>query len=316
MIFDAHADILTHIHQSKRKGFRDIFKMEHLEGFKKSNIRGGIFTIWIDPYTVEDSKEELIETIANISNEILENKDIFNIIRNGDSLKNSNDPEKINMIMGVEGLKCIEDNTDLIDMLYIYGIRHVSLTWNEENLFATGVDGDSRRGITDKGKEILKKLETMNMIIDLSHANEKTFWDIIANTSGVLIASHSNSKTICDHKRNLTDRQLKAIKDRNGVIGVNVHRHFVGQVDEEQNIEKLVDHIDYMKKIIGIDHIGFGFDFCEYLDGSEFSSIDELNNASDLAKLIEALKQRGYTTEDIAKISYKNFYRVIEEILK
>lgn len=316
MIFDAHADILTHIHECKKKGMKNVFKNKHLKNFKEGSINGGICTIWIDPYTIENTREELIETMAHISNEILENRNILNIIKNSNELRLDSDSRKVDIIMGIEGLKCIGDNLELIDMLYIYGIRHVSLTWNEENLLGTGVDGDSSRGLTGEGIRVLKKLESLNMIIDLSHANEQTFWDIIANTKGAVIASHSNSRTICDHKRNLKDDQLKAIASRNGVVGLNIHKHFVGKNKEDQNINRLVDHIDYMKKIIGIDHIGFGFDFCEYLEGTGYTNIDGLNNASDAQKIILCLMQRGYTEEDVAKISYKNFHRVVQEILK
>lgn len=316
MIFDAHADILTHIHECKKRGMKNIFKNKHLEHFKKGKIKAGIFVIWIDPYTIKNSREELIETIVHISNEILENKDILKIIRNGDQLKFDRDLEKIQIVMGIEGLKCIGDCIELIDMLYIYGIRHVSLTWNEENLLGTGVDGDPNRGLTEYGIKILKKLESLNMIIDISHANEKTFWDIMTHTKGVIIASHSNSRTICDHKRNLKDNQLKAIANRGGVIGINIHKYFVGKEEYNQNIANLVDHINYIRDTVGIDHIGFGFDFCEYLEGSENSSIEELDNASDVQKIITSLEKRGYTEEDIEKISYKNFHRVIQEVLK
>lgn len=316
MIFDAHADILTHIHECKKKGMKDAFRNMHLDNFKKSSIIGGIFTIWIDPYVVKDTREELIETMANISNEILENSDIFKIIRKKDDLNWNEGSEKIYMIMGIEGLSCIGSNLELIDMLYIYGVRHVSLTWNEENSVGTGVDGDPNRGLTDKGMLAVKKLESLNMIIDLSHANEKTFWDIISHTKGSLIASHSNVRSVCDHKRNLTDEQLKAIANRGGVIGVNIHKYFVDENEKNQNIDRLVDHIDYMKELIGIDHIGFGFDFCEYLEETEYASIEGLRDVSDVKKIIECLERRGYTKNEIEKVSYKNFHRVIDKILE
>lgn len=316
MIFDAHADILTHIHQSRKRGIKNVFKNIHLDNFRNGSIRGGIFTVWIDPYSIEDTKEELIETMAHVSNEILENSDIFKIVRKRDDLNWDKDSTKTDIIMGVEGLKCIGNNLNLIDMLYIYGVRHVSLTWNEENLLGTGVDGDSNRGLTDLGIEAVKKLEDLNMIIDLSHANEKTFQDIVSHTRGPLIASHSNAKSICEHKRNLKDKQLEAIANRGGVIGVNIHKYFVDRAEKDQNINRLVDHIDYMKDLIGIDHIGFGFDFCEYLEDTEYSSIDGLRDASDAKKIIEWLERRNYTIDEIEKISYKNFHRVIDETLE
>lgn len=103
------------------------------------------------------------------------------------------------------------------------------------------------------------------MIIDVSHANEKTFWDIYNNTTKSFIASHSNAKSLCNHKRNLTDEQIKAIASRDGVIGINAYKGFVAIDSYKQNLERFVDHIEYIISLVGVRHVALGFDFCEYL---------------------------------------------------
>ena len=315
MIIDAHADILTDIFNGREKGRKDVFKDRHLENFNKGKVRAGIFVIWIDPYETYDSYEQLIKTLKHLSGEILENKDVLKLVKKSSDL--NLDDRRINMIMGVEGLTCIDDDLKLIDMLYLYGIRHVSLTWNESNKLATGVDGDEDRGLTSLGHKAIEKLQDLNIIIDLSHANEKTFWDIINLSKGPIIASHSNSKSLCKHKRNLTDEQIRAIGKRQGFIGVNIHKNFVSLDENLQTIDVFINHIGHMVDLIGIDHIGFGFDFCEYLDEyqEESTNIVGLENVSDIGKILDSLKNRGYSKEDIEKISYKNFQRVIKEII-
>lgn len=317
MIIDAHADILTDIGENREKGMKDVFKKRHLENFSKGNIKAGIFVIWIDPYTVKDSYTKLITTLKHVSGEILENRDILKLVKDSDDLKLEKDNRKIQMIMGVEGLRCIGEDLKLIDLLYFYGIRHVSLTWNDSNKLATGVDGDENRGLRDLGRKAIEKLEKLGMIIDLSHANEKTFWDIINLVKKPIIASHSNSKSLCKVERNLSDDQIKAIGKTGGFIGVNIHKNFVSLDENLQNIDTFIDHIDHIVNLIGIDHVAFGFDFCEYLDEyqEESTNISGLENVSRVGKITDALLNRGYSKEDIEKISYKNFQRVIKKII-
>lgn len=314
MIFDAHADILTDIYIERKKGNKNVFKNRHLENFKKGKVKLGVFNIWIDPFESENANRELLETLEFVRYELDENKDILKNIKNKDDINLKRDNEQINFLMGVEGLKSIEDDIGFLDDLYDYGIRSASLTWNEENKLATGVLGEPNRGLTDLGRKAVKKIEELNMILDVSHSNKKTFWDIVDLTNRPIIASHSNSKTICNHVRNLEDSQIRAIKESGGFIGVNIHKNFVSEIQEEQNISVFINHIDYIVDLIGINNIGFGFDFCEYLD-NESTNIKEIENISHAQKIIQELKNRGYSRNDIEKISYKNFKNLINKIL-
>ena len=167
----------------------------------------------------------------------------------------------------------------MIDEYYEYGARHASLTWNEENKLATGVRGDSNRGLTQIGKKAVKKMQDKGMIVDVSHLNDKSFFDVIDITSSPIIASHSNSRALCNSMRNLTDEQLKAIRDVNGVIGFNSYKGFIDENKEKQNINRGIDHIKYIADKIGIDHIGIGFDYNEYFEDEDAPYIKGLENA-------------------------------------
>ncbi len=224
--------------------------------------------------------------------------------------------DKIGVIIGMEGIAQLEDTIHLRE-LYSKGVRHASLTWNEENKYASGLDNLNTKGLTDKGKELLAVMEELGMLVDLAHLNEKSFFDVVNNTTAPIIVSHGNTKAICNHRRNYTDEQLMAIKNSNGVIGICGIGDFIAKEVEFQNVETLVKHIDHAVKTIGIDHVGLGFDFCYYLgDESKDNGVEGLLTIADVPNIFTELKRIGYSKKSIEKIKHLNFERVIKEILK
>lgn len=310
-----HGDIWTDVTVKRMNGSKNIIKTYHLDRFKEGNMLGGIFVVWIDPPHDKRPFERLLENLIEVSKEILECEDSIYIVKEKEDLEKAINENKLAIVMGLEGLSSIEKNIELIYPLYEFGFRHASLTWNEKNGLATGIDGDDFSGLTDEGRNLIRIMEQLNMIVDVSHANEKTFWDIMGCTEGPIIASHSNAKMICNHKRNLSDEQIKAIGDKNGLIGINSFNKFVHQDKDKQNIVTLADHIEHISSLIGIDHLAFGFDFFDYLDSESTSSfadkhtnaISDMKDITEVSRLIDELLKRGFTKENIDKISYKNF---------
>lgn len=322
MIFDGHGDIWTDVTVKRQEGNKDIFKSFHLERYKKGGVKGGIFVIWIDPPNDKNPGKRALEIIENMSVEILDNQDIFQIVRKYDDIEKGLKENKYIVVIGIEGLSFIGKNVDLINSLYMFGARHASLTWNEENVLATGVRGDSNRGLTSYGREAVRRLEDLNMLVDVSHANDKTFWEIYNMARKPIIASHSNCRALCSNPRNLTDDQLKAIKETGGLVGLNAFADFVHEDKEKRDIEHLANHLYHLVEIIGIDHVGFGFDFDDYLTGETLKffaedgspSVKDFENITKVPKLIEMFEARGFSKEDIEKIKYKNFFRILESI--
>lgn len=324
MIFDGHGDIWTDVAQRRSKGHRDIIKNVHLDRFKKGNMIGGIFVIWIDPDNGIDPREQTLEIIEYMGTEIIENQDILKIVKSPENFNQAIKEDKLAIIIGMEGLSGIGDNVDLINTLYLLGVRHMSLTWNEENPLATGVKGNTNRGLTKKGIEAVQLMEKLGIIIDTAHANDKTFWDIYENTTGLIINSHSNARALCNVPRNLTDDQIKAIAEKDGLIGLNTFNEFVHTNKDKRDILHLANHLDYLVELAGIDHVGFGFDFFDYLEEDSMESFVEdekvlsangIETMAQVPDLIDILYSRGYSREDIEKISYRNFQRIIEKTL-
>jgi len=313
MIFDAHGDILTDMYMQKLLGNDKSFLKRHFDLYKKAGITHSIFVNWTDPNTTD---EKLFGNIfKNAFSELLEYDKILKICYNYDDLAVSKSENKIGVIIGMEGLAQLKDVNHL-EYLYNKGVRHASLTWNEVNKYAAGLDNENTLGLTKNGIEIIKKMDELGMIIDLTHTNEKSFYEIIENTSNPIIISHGNAKSVCNHKRNYTDEQLLAIKDKNGVIGVAAIAQFISNKKENQNAYNLAKHIDYIIKLIGIDHIGLGFDFCYYLyDGVPENNVLGLETIANIGNLFYELINLGYTDEDIEKIKYRNFARIVKEVL-
>ena len=197
------------------------------------------------------------------------------------------------------------------------GIRHIGLTWNEQNAFATGQRGDKDRGLTDLGVKAVEIIENLGILLDLSHANDKTFWDVAKHAKKPFFASHSNSRTLCPAMRNLTDDQIFCIGERNGMVGMNSYHGFVSDKEDEKNLDTLLNHMEYVAEKIGIDKVGFGFDFAEYYNVPGVDEDEGLKGVYDITEVknvASALKKRGYSDEDIEKVSYKNFISFFERI--
>ena len=323
MIFDAHGDIWTDVTVKRQAGDENIFKKVHLEKYKKGQVNSGIFVIWIDPPNDKNPQKRALEIIENMSVEITNNSDLFKIVRKYEDVKEAMDSDRFAIVIGSEGLSYIGTNINLINALYLLGVRHATLTWNEENELATGAKGNPDRGLTKFGVEAVKRLEQLGMIVDVSHANDKTFWDICNVATKPFIASHSNCRALCNAPRNLTDEQLNAIKEKGGVVGLNAFADFVADNPKDRDIEHLVNHLDHMVEVMGIDHVGLGFDFDDYLTGETLSFFAEgdvrtigFEDITKVPNLIDILEKRGYSKEDIDKIKYKNFLRIIQQIIK
>jgi membrane dipeptidase len=312
MIFDIHADIWTDVNDKRELGENNIIRNYHLDRFRQGNVVGGVFAMWIRPNEA-DLYSKLIKMMKHAKSEIAESNDIMEIATNYSDITRILNENKIVSMISVEGLSPIGKNIDFIDELYDFGVRSISLTWNEENEFATGAKGNYNRGLTSLGKDAVKKIEDLGIILDVSHANDKTFWDIVDVATKPIVATHSNARALCSAPRNLTDDQIKAIAQSGGLIGINGYRHFIHNDSNKQDLHHLVDHIDYIANLVGVDHIAFGFDYSDYFGEDEVTL--GLEDVSKSMNILNMLRQRGYSEENINKISHENFFKLIKNLL-
>jgi membrane dipeptidase len=218
-------------------------------------------------------------------------------------------------ILHLEGADAIDPELYLLHVLYQAGLRSLGLVWSRPNIFGHGVpfrfphSPDTGPGLTAEGRALVRACNRLGILVDASHLNEQGFWDLASITSAPIVATHSSVHALCPVTRNLTDRQLDAIRDSDGMVGVNFDVGFVredGENDPDTPLSVVVRHIDYLAERLGIDRVGFGSDF----DGAKMPL--ELGDAAGLPKLIGLLRKAGFDESSLRKLAYENWLRVLE----
>ena len=309
-LFDLHADIGYDVMEEQAKGDFHVVKNTHAKKFDKGQIA------YITMACFFEGKEDwayMQDMILSLRKQIEECEDI-DLVLSKEDLLNENGHKKA--IMSVEGMCGIKDSPrEKIRWMYDQGIRIASFCWNDENALATGVKGTSTRGLTNLGKEALDEMNKLHMIVDVSHANETTFWDIMNANPWQLISTHSNLRDLCDHPRNLWKKQAQAIAAQDGVIGVVCAPGFVSTKKEEQDIPHLVEHVKALKACIGIEHIAVGFDFMDFYDDANiYGAISDLANATQAQNFVDELYHQGFDESEIEQICFKNACNVVSKV--
>jgi membrane dipeptidase len=237
------------------------------------------------------------------------------ICRTVEDIRRCMDAGVLAAVLHIEGAEAIDPEFETLDVLHQAGLRSLGPVWSRPNAFGHGVpfrcpsSPDTGPGLTDLGKELIRACNRLKILIDLSHLNERGFWDAAEISDAPLVATHSNAHALSPHSRNLTDRQLAAIRESNGMVGVNFAVSFLradGRHDGDTPIKLIVDHVEHMLEQVGEDGVGFGSDF----DGAVIPK--ELGNAAGLPALAEAMRARGYGEPLIEKLCFRNWLRVLE----
>jgi membrane dipeptidase len=244
-------------------------------------------------------------------------KDNIFQIKNANNLVSLEKDSRIGFLTLMEGADPIQKPKELNDF-YERGIRVIGLAWNDQNQFASGNNTDS--GLTENGKELIKRMDEFEITLDLSHLNERCFWEALEICKTIPIASHSNARSLTDHPRNLKDDQLRAISERGGVIGLVLYKHFLKTAYEnstcgeqiQTTLEDIFAHADYIINLCGEDHVGIGSD----LDGAGVEDFPkEIRTVADLPRIGDFFLKKGYTEERVRKIMNGNFLRVLRQNL-
>lgn len=218
-------------------------------------------------------------------------------------------PDRPGFFFSFEGAEPLADDPSLLDAFHALGVRMIALTWNGRNGFADGLTVGERPGaITHLGQELLGRMRDLGIVLDLAHIAENGFWHALELTEGPVVVSHANARALCNHPRNMTDDQLRAIADRDGLVGACFVPKFLG---EEASLEDVVRHILHMVEVAGVDHVGLGGD----LDG--VTALPRgLAGVQDLPALTALLLAAGLSEADVEKILGGNWLRVFSRVWK
>ncbi len=358
ILIDAHNDFPSAAIGNNLAFDQDLRGRAHsdLRRMKTGGVDIQIFSIFCGPEQTKPfawANREIDSVFAWVER----NPDDMRWVRNSKELKKAVKQKKIGTMLGVEGGHMIEDRLENLEALYNRGVRYLTLTWNNSTAWASSAldettlkDTTRNFGLNQFGQSVVRKMNELGMLVDVSHNGERTFWDAMATTTKPVIASHSSVYNLCPHRRNLKDDQIKAIAHNGGVIHVNFYAGFIDSTYEKKStqlmerhrkemdsltshqtasteitkkmlaekhaaallsirpsISILLDHLDYIVKLVGVDHVGLGSDF----DGIEAPPL-ELQGVEDFPKITDALLERGYAKKDIRKILGGNYMRVLK----
>ena len=326
-VIDMHCDTIMVLMNGKDE-LRKSNNMIDLEKMQKGNYLLQCFAMFV-PYVSRNKEEKYSpfeycnKMIDKYYLELDKNQDLISpAFTSADIEKNIKDGKMTALLTIEEGGVCL-GNIEFLRNFYRLGVRMMTLTWNFKNEIATpnidyfAIDRDKVRGadvlpnvtdgLTEFGIEVVKEMNKLGMVIDCSHLGDKGFYDVIKYSTKPIVCSHSCSRSVCNHPRNMTDDMLFKLKENGGVVGINYCQGFIKSDKTLATIKDVVKHIVYIKDLIGIDYIGLGSDF----DGISNENI-ELKDASMMGELIDELKEQGFSEEDIDKICYKNVLRVFK----
>ena len=301
-IFDAHADTISKLVEnggniSGNDCHFDLkrLKFPHIQVFAAfSEIKG-------------DTAPEILKIIEKYYS-FAEKSDFVHCNSYDDILQNKELKKPLSML-SIEGGDALCGSIEMLKIYYKLGVRIINLTWNYSNDIASGIMDKSDTGLTPFGESVVKEMNKLGILIDVSHLSEKSFWDVIKITEKPIIASHSNSKKLCSHPRNLNNEQIKEIIKINGCIGLNFYPLFLND-DKKSSIYDIIKHADYILSLGGENSLGFG---------SDFDGIDALpqgiNGVESYYEIVNEFLKHGYKEELMRKICSENFLRVIREVL-
>ena len=233
---------------------------------------------------------------------------IVPVTTHGDIMKAVNEG-KVAAMLSIEGADVIEGKIGMLRVFHRLGVRMVGLVHSLRNELADGVADDrTKGGLSELGVQAVEELDRLGVLIDVSHLSDAGFWDLMDVAKGPVMASHSNSRAVCPHPRNMTDEMIEAMADRGGVMGMNFAPSFVHPT--QATVQGVVDHIDHIVDLVGPDHVGLGSDF----DGIPYTPVG-LEDVTRMPNITAELVERGYVEEDVRKILGENHLRLIKEVI-
>lgn len=305
-LFDLHCDTLYEMYEKNQRLYKNNLQVS-LDKAKSIDKYIGCFAVWIPDNYREDRAVNFFDSVyKNFQNEIVKNSKHISQLYSGEDI-NELSSEKMGVILAVEGGSVLGGDIDKIKYLYNCGVRVMTLTWNGENEIGGG-SSKPESGITQIGTQIIKELEKIGIIIDVSHAGRKLFYDVCEISQKPFIATHSNSYSVCKHERNLTDDQINIIKENEGIIGITFCTRFLNS-EKDASLHDIIKHIDHFLSMGAEKILAVGSDF----DGADMPS--EIKGIQDIGILYEYLLRKNYNESLVNDIFYNNAYNFFRRII-
>ena len=288
-----------------------------LERMAKADSMAQFFASFIHmqfmKFDYDKAYEAALAMIRRTKSEIEKNADLIRIARNYDELMRNHQNRFMSGILTVEEGGIIDSKMERLEELYEEGVRLITLTWNFENCFGfpnSDAPEVMNKGLKPFGIEAIERMNDLGIIVDVSHLSDGGFWDVMKYSKKPAVASHSNARRECGHRRNLTDEMMHVLAEKGGISGLNFYPAFLSE-SNQANIDDLVRHIVHMYHVGGEEFVAIGTDF----DGFE-GAVDGLEHMGKMPEFYDALRKRRFTESQIEKFCYKNALRVIKDVMK
>lgn len=333
VIADAHTDLLQELAwRERRLGEVDVFKSTWLPLLDRGGVRLQVCPVWVDAsQQPEGSLRESLSQVTAFHHAVAENPDRVVWIRNGDDLEALDGTDAVGLVLSLEGVEQFGIESWPADLFHALGVRIAGLTWNRRNAFADGAAETSNGGLSRVGRELVERFLGLGVVLDLAHSSPQTFTDVLELTAGQpVLCSHGGCRAVHETPRNLTDDQLRALAEANGMFGLMLHPLAIDPV--ERTLERAADHLDHAVALIGADRVCLGGDFTRRLweviplpaepkDGlmpaglRPGQGLEGLTGSEDYPNLVATLEQRGWTAEQVAAVTGGNLTRFLRDAL-
>ncbi|MDD2959965.1 MAG: dipeptidase [Lachnospiraceae bacterium] len=314
---DMHCDTLMHAWEGRKDDIYDLSKtMLDVKRLQQGSAKAQFFAVFLQPVTgevqvVQDDDSYIVELVKILKNTLKRHDDTIAFAGSYLEMQKNYSEGKISAFLTIEDGRFVDGRMEKFEEYYQLGIRLVTLTWNHMNCFGypNSFDPSIReKGLFAFGKEALEEMNRLGILIDVSHLSDGGFWDVASISRKPFVASHSNSRSLCNHPRNLTDDMIQAIGSSGGVIGINQCPEFLRMNCHESSMSDLIEHIKHIYSKGGKDTVALGSDF----DG--ISGKLALEGPQDYGYLAAALQKAGFTAEEVECIFYKNVERVLQNM--
>jgi len=318
-VIDAHSDILMDVRARRRGGELHgpedrVIERHHLAGMRTGGVDALVLALYVEPHFREATLREDLLMIDDLYREIAESDGGIHLILTRQDAEAAPKRDGLSVLLSLEGTEALAGDLGILRLMFDLGLRAVGLTWFGRTMAADGSgEEEAGGGLTRFGRDVIRECNRLGMLVDVSHLSERGFWDVLKLAQGPVIASHSNARACCDHHRNLTDDQLRAIAQTGGDVGLNAYHEFVDA--EHPTLDRLLDHGEHMADVMGPGHVGLGLDFVDYQPGFDSSAVKGLPDSASVPAITAGLRARGVDETEIRNILGENWLRVWREVL-
>lgn len=299
--FDLHCDTLYRCLKEEQGLYKNNFDIS-ISQAKKYSLWIQCFAMWIpDDVRGKEAKDLFKKAYNKFRYEMVLNKDFIKQCKTKDDIIGLKDSGKCGAILSIEGSSALGGDLDNLKFISECGVKVITLTWNGHCEVGDGVNVEDPGGITSFGKELIKKMNAIDIIIDVSHASDKLFYDVMSLSTRPVIATHSNSREICNHRRNLTDDQFTCIKNNGGIVGINLCKYFLNS-EKEPDFSDILNHVDRFCALSGEKNVSFGTDF----DGTD--TPNDFNGIGSIENLYEYFLIKNYNEDLVRDLFFNNAY--------